>query len=378
MAKKQQPQQATYSDAGALSVQNEQASHTELAAAGVQSAALAEVQAAFAMALRSPRNEDDAFGRVIAAAKRPSFQQTAVYRYPRGGQEIKGPSVNLAREFARAWRNVRYGFYVVSESEDTCHVRGFAWDIESNMKVEQDASFKLLVYRKKGGWQTPDERDKRELVNKHGAICERNCLLKILPRDMVEDVMFEIEKNQRQHITNDLEQHRRRVVAAFASLNVSATAVEAYVGHPLSELSPEEVLALRQIYQSIRDGNARWSEYVEQRGDKAKRTTETSGTLDSLVADAVAGKGAEPTSQDQPDDGSTLTSEPQEPDQTEVGEPQVIIDYRKRLASCKHLSELGDVMQAANTDEALTDAQFELVGSMAEERQKEIRSEKGL
>ena len=148
-----------------------------------------EIESAITVALRFPRNEDDAYGMMIKAAKRPTFQEKAIYKYPRGGQDIKGPSVNLAREFARVWKNLRYGFEVVTETEERCHVRGFAWDMETNTKVVQDASFKLLVYRKGRGWVEPDERDKRELINKHGSICERNCLLKVLPRDMVEDIM---------------------------------------------------------------------------------------------------------------------------------------------------------------------------------------------
>src|SRR5690606_6079028 len=58
----------------------------------------AEIKAAIVVAKRFPRDEAAAFTRIIKSCGRPIFAERAAYRYPRGGQQIEGPSVNLARE----------------------------------------------------------------------------------------------------------------------------------------------------------------------------------------------------------------------------------------------------------------------------------------
>jgi len=366
----------------------------ELASAGASAGATSEIQGAIMVAMKFPRDEDVAYGTIIKACQRPTFQQKAVYSYPRGGTTISGPSVNLAREFARAWRNIRYGFLVVSETEDSCHVRGYAWDMETNTKIEQDASFKTLIYRKSKGWIKPDEREKRELINKHGAIAERNCLLKILPADMVEDVVVEIKKNQAKGIRNDMEQHRKAIVGAFATISVTSEQLEAYLGCRLVEITAEDLMRLREIYTAIHDGSARWSDYQKTETPKAPKpkTGGEAATMDDLIGgEAVKGEAAKPAAHRKVEKPDPLADFPDDPDHVPTvlpdGEsvtgpvsPQelALVAYEQRIAAAKHLKDLDAVIAAAGQDDALNDAQFEDLSGWVSEARDRIAQTKGL
>jgi len=372
----------------------------ELATAGAASGAATEVQGAIMVAMRFPRDEDVAYGTIIKACQRPTFQQKAVYSYPRGGTTISGPSVNLAREFARAWRNIRYGFLVVSETEDSCHVRGYAWDMETNTKIEQDASFKTLIYRKNKGWIKPDEREKRELINKHGAIAERNCLLKILPADMVEDVVAEIRKNQAKGIRNDMEQHRKAIVGAFATINVTSEQLESFLTHPLTEITAECLMQLREIYTAIHDGSARWADYHKTKTDEKPKpkTGGEAATMDDLMnGEAVKGEAAKPADHREPDLVPDAKDTPPEElakedppadhiadDRKMVGavsgEPveSVLVQYEQRIAAAIHLKELDEITSEAGRDTSLNDSQFEGLRDLVSEARRRIADRKGL
>jgi hypothetical protein len=161
----------------------------ELAVSAQQAMARHEIEGAIVIARRFPRDEEAARARVMASCSRPTFAALATYAYPRGGKTVEGPSVRLAREIARSWGNLRYGCDMIHDDPETRTVRGWAWDVETNTRESQDATFAKLIFRKQGGWIVPDERELRELTGKHGSLCVRNCLLHVLPPDLIEDAL---------------------------------------------------------------------------------------------------------------------------------------------------------------------------------------------
>lgn len=80
---------------------------TELAPTGAAAEKQFEIQSAIVVARRFPRNEDQAFAKLMRSCARTSFAEDTVYNFPRAGQAVSGPSVNLAREAARLWRSIR-------------------------------------------------------------------------------------------------------------------------------------------------------------------------------------------------------------------------------------------------------------------------------
>jgi hypothetical protein len=198
--------------------------------------------------------------------------------------------VNLAREFARLWGNIICQVEIVRDDDDTMQLRGWAWDLETNVFWAEDDIFKKLIERKqKGGgtyWKKPDERDMRELKNRRGAILERNCLLRILPRDMVEEAQVICEKTKQSEASKDPKANIKVMLEKFQEVGVTAKMLGQYLGHSASECTPKEITTLRSIYQSLRDGNSEWEEYMQQVADQESK---------KAPEDAKAGEEAKPT-----------------------------------------------------------------------------------
>ena len=95
---------------------------------------IAEVQAAMAIAKRFPRDEVAAMDRIINSCQRATLAKTAMYQYPRGGQQVSGPSIRLAEAMAQHWGNIQYGIRELSQNNGESTVEAFAWDIETNTK----------------------------------------------------------------------------------------------------------------------------------------------------------------------------------------------------------------------------------------------------
>jgi hypothetical protein len=265
---------------GALALQGQGEANIASASARVQ----AETAASITVAQRFRRSEPQARQELINSVKAsPRLAEKAAYRYPRGKRQdpvtgewveniISGPSTYIAREAARVWGNLVYGTEVIRDTEHERQIRSFAWDMQTNMRCIAEATFKKLVQRvqwKKNGnknekvtvWVEPDERDLRELSNKYASIGERNCILKIIPAHLIDEVM----EVSRQASTEDAAKHpetvRAKLADSFLAMCVTVAMLEDYLGHSLKETTPTELTDLRAIYQSIRDGNSVWDDY---------------------------------------------------------------------------------------------------------------------
>lgn len=261
----------------------------------------AEMKAAIVLARTNPRNELDGYNRVIKSCKRAGFAATALYSFPRGGQKVEGPSVDMAREIARAWGNIRYGLRIVEMSADAVHIRGFAHDVETNAYVEMEDKFARLVQRKdkrtnQTTWVQPDERDLRELINRRGAICVRNAILQVLPPDVVDDALAECRRTREAGAMADLKDRDRTLkmlVLAFNDVGVSVEMLERRLGHALAAIDDKELADLRGVFKSIKDGNTSRSDHFSFGHDaQPQAPSASSSAIDAieLPDDGAAGK----------------------------------------------------------------------------------------
>lgn len=262
--------------------------YSELAPSAMAAEKQFEIQSAIIVARKFPRNEDVAFAKLMKACDRPSFADEASYSFKRGKRQdesgkwvdnyIEGPSVRIAREAARIWGNIRYGLDIIRDDEESRQIRGWAWDMETNTKVTAEDDFEKLIQRKDKDtkqtvWVKPDERDLRELTNRRGAILVRNCILQILPSDLIEDAISRSDETLTKKAAQDPEGSRKKIILAFSELNITPDMLEKYLGHPLAQCSPAQLATLRKVYRSIADGNSTWSEYVVKEESKAPKET---------------------------------------------------------------------------------------------------------
>lgn len=230
-----------------------------------------EIQAAIISAKRFPRDEAASYVKAMKSFQRPTLADNATYCFPRSGTKISGPSIDCARELARCWGNIRYGIRLIANEDKQIHIKCFAFDLESNNYIEAEDRFEKLVQRKgRDGltkWIEPDERDLRELIFRRGAILVRNCILQILPPDLIDDALRVAEKTLLDANAGKLKQNRedaiRRIVFAFDSIGVSSGMLEKKLGHDLAVLTEQELTELQGIYRSLKDGHSARHEHFE-------------------------------------------------------------------------------------------------------------------
>jgi len=227
-----------------------------------ESRAMHEVQAAYVIAKRFPRNENDSFAKIINACKRPTLAEQAQYAYPRGGTLVKGASIRLAEVLARSWGNIDCGVREISQSGGTSIAEAFAIDLETNTRVTKIFHVPHVRDTRKGRIKLTDARDIYELVANQGARRLRACILGIIPGDVVEAAVEQCEKTM---VSSDvpLVDQIRKVVVAFDEIGVKVEHLEKRLGHKIDSTIPQEIVTLRGIYKSIKDGMSDRSDFFD-------------------------------------------------------------------------------------------------------------------
>lgn len=247
-----------------------------------ESKAVALIQASMLMAKRDRRNENQAYMSVIESCKRISLADQAIYAYPRGGKMVTGPSIRLAEVLAQKFGNIRIQIDIMNQTEDKTEAMATAIDLETNYCVT--ASFIVPHKRttRKGVTKLTDERDIRELVNNIGSRHLRGCILRIIPGDITEAAIQQCERTQ---ASSDvpIKEQVRNMVKAFDDLGVKVEHLEKRLGHKLDATIATEIVTLKSIYKSIKDGMAKREDFFDL-GFGNKEDLEAKEELTSLLA----------------------------------------------------------------------------------------------
>lgn len=238
-----------------------------------ESRAVAEIQAAVLMAKQAPRNESQSYLNIIDSCKRPSMAETALYAYPRGGSLIEGPSIRLAEVLARSWGNCRVGITIQSQDSEKTEARAYAYDLQTNYMIDQDFTVPHKRTTKKGTKRLTDERDIRELVANIGSRHLRGCILRLIPSDVVEDAVEQVKKTL---VSSDvpIKEQVKKMVRAFDEIGVKVEHLEKRLGHNLDAIIPQEIVTLKGIYKSIKDGMADREQFFDIQSKQAETSKE--------------------------------------------------------------------------------------------------------
>ena len=93
-----------------------------------------EVQAAVFMAKRFPRDENFAIARIAQTCQRKGLAEKAIYSYPKGGQNVTGPSIRLAEAIAQSWGNIQSGVVELEQRPGESVCMSYCWDLETNTR----------------------------------------------------------------------------------------------------------------------------------------------------------------------------------------------------------------------------------------------------
>lgn len=226
------------------------------------SRAVAEVQAALFIARTNPRDQKRAMDRILNACCRPSLAESAIYAYARGGNSITGPSIRLAEAVAQQWGNMQFGIRELSNSGGKSEVQAFAWDVETNTRREITFTVPHIRHTKKGSYKLEDPRDIYELVANQGARRLRACILAVVPGDVVEAAVNQCQLTLQSH-TDVTAEGIKKLIEAFEPLNVTKTQIEKFCQCRAEAIKPAQIVRLRSIYTSLRDGMSSPSDWFE-------------------------------------------------------------------------------------------------------------------
>jgi hypothetical protein len=226
--------------------------------------AIEEVRAAMVIAKQFPRDEMAAADRIMQSCQRTTLAEAAVYVYPKGGAQVTGPSIRLAEAMARHWGNLQWGIRELSQSNGESIMEAFCWDVENNSKQVKQFTVPHVRHTRNGQVQLRDPREIYELTANHGARRLRACILAIIPADVTEAAVKQCEMTQANAAQVDADSIKA-MVNAFAEVGVSKQMLEARVGHRLTVEATisAELLALRRIWRSIKDGMGTVADYFK-------------------------------------------------------------------------------------------------------------------
>lgn len=246
-----------------------------------QARAVAEVQAALMIARMNPRDPVKAMDRILNACTRPMLANAATYAYSRGGSDVTGPSIRLAEAIAQGWGNIQYGIREISQSGGVSTVAAYAWDVETNTRREVVFQVQHKRDTKKGSYTLKEGRDIYELIANQGARRVRACILGVIPGDVVEAALEQCAVTQKANVDMTPE-GLQKLLEGFARFGVSKAQIEKRIQRRIDAIQPAQVISLRNIWKSIRDGMSSPEEWFEPEATSQTEKKGAAGLKDKL------------------------------------------------------------------------------------------------
>jgi hypothetical protein len=274
---------------GTFSTEQAVALRGETAALAQAERLKAGVQARYLVAMKQPRDWDQVRVRLMKECRRPGFSEGGLYLKPVGnkmtpiGRGVMGLSVRFAEAAVRCMTNLLAESEIVFEDDERRQIRVTVTDLEGNVSYPIDVMVAKTVERSK----LPDgETALRVRINSQGkptyllpateddmlnktnsAVSKaiRTAALRILPGDIADECEALMIETRLKQDTADPDAAKKKLLDAFATLNVMPSEIKQYIGHPVEQLSPQEIQELRALYTAIKDGEATWSVALESK-----------------------------------------------------------------------------------------------------------------
>lgn len=239
-----------------------------------------EVQGQIIMAKKFPRDEIAARNRILTACQRKRLAEQAEYEYQRGTSKVTGVSIRLAEAMAQNWGNLDFGFVELEQRAGESQVMAYCWDLETNTRQTKIFAVPHIRETKKGNYPLTGSRDIYELVANQAARRVRACILGIIPGDIVEEAVEQCRKTLVNGEEKPLEDLIKDCVrTAEKTYQVPQESLEKYIGCKASAFSMNDLIRLKRVFNSIKDGMAKREEIFELPGVEKKE-----------AEDAFAGK----------------------------------------------------------------------------------------
>jgi hypothetical protein len=231
-----------------------------------QSRELADLQVTYLMAQQFPRDTKAAMDRILDAFTRLTLAEKSQYEYARGGTEIRGPSIKAMEAIATEWGNIDVQWRICSRGVDAKGI-GFseveASAVDTQTRARKRIGFFVSHWRdtKQGGYALKDERDIYELCANMAQRRVRACIQAIIPTDVVEAAMEQADTTLEKVDTS--REAMAKMLAAFEPFGVTKAHIEKRIQRTLDTIKPTQVVSLKRIYASLRDGMSAPADWFE-------------------------------------------------------------------------------------------------------------------
>lgn len=233
----------------------------------VTSRQMQEVQGQIIMAKKFPRNEIAARNRILTACQRKRLAEQAEYEYKRGTSKVTGTSIRLAEAMAQNWGNLDFGFVELEQRNGESQVMAYCWDLETNTRQTKIFTVPHIRETKSGNYPLTSSRDIYEMVANQAARRVRACILGIIPGDIQEEAVEQCRKTLMDGEEKPLKDLIQGVVrTAEKDYQVPQESLEGYIGCKADAFSMNDLIRLKRVFNSIKDGMAKREEIFKLPG----------------------------------------------------------------------------------------------------------------
>lgn len=269
----------------------------ETAMAAVTAREQAIIQAEYIMAERHPRVWMNVRSAMLDHCKRPRFSDISRYSKPVGKKFVNGEWVEqkatgftarFAETLAQEMGSVKPWSQVTFEDDLIRIVRIGVTDLQRNLPRSREVSFAKTVERKgrkdkrTGEWQPPEGREvisqrlnsygeptylvkatedeMRAKVNSEESKTQRDFILRLCPRDVLEDCEDQVLETMQAEDRRDPLAALKKLLDRFKEFGLIPSDLEQYIGRPVGQFTGSDIQELRELGAAIRDGQTSFQE----------------------------------------------------------------------------------------------------------------------
>lgn len=250
-------------DPSALGADVPSVSPTQSLTTSESTRAMAEIQSALTIAAARPRDERRCIDKIANACQRPRLAEISQYSYSKGKGDISGPSIHLMTVVANLWGNIQFGFREMSQGRGESTVEAFAWDLESNTKRSLQFVVPHKIGLRGGKFKTlTDPREIYEWIANQAQRRVRSCLENVIPKDVIDEAVDQCTATMKAAADTSPEA-LNKMLAKFGEIGVSKEQIETRIQRRIEAITPAQIINLRRIFTSIKDGMSHASDWFE-------------------------------------------------------------------------------------------------------------------
>lgn len=216
----------------------------------------AEVYAAILVAQQVPRDLVAVQEEMEQLCRLPAMARKAIYKLPKGGKQVTGPTIHLMKELARIWGNTQWGMAELSRTLGKSELLAYAWDAQKNSR-----SSRIVVVehkRDKSDTGPEDLTDMGSIMTNNTSIASRHLretIATILPLWFVDRAVELCHQTLTGGGIVPMPQKIRNAVGKYEELGVRKNQLVARLGgRPTNEWDALDLAELLETFSRIRDG----------------------------------------------------------------------------------------------------------------------------